>query len=303
MLFSYPTVIILYYPDISLLKENIEGVIQAGTNEILLVDNTDGKPFDVSILGNNLQNKVNYIWNGKNLGIASALNIGCSILYEKGYKWALTLDQDSVVPTNIFDVYNTFLITPNTQNKKIAILSCNHLKDNEKEGDVNTYESRDLCITSGCLMSLDAWNKVGKFDEKLFIDGVDHDLCIKLRLNGYKLMRFPYLRMKHKLGEPKTVSVFGHRINIQVGHSPMRMFYMTRNWNYLDNKYKEQLNGKTGLNLSYWKMIIIALLFGKQRLAYLVSFYMGYRDFRNGVFRTYNEMVHSNRFINAIING
>lgn len=299
MINCFPVIIVLYCPDIKLLSQNINSVIKAGAQEILLIDNSEEKPIDINTKDYD-EGVVSHIWNGKNLGIASALNIGCSVLYEKGYRWVLTLDQDSVVPENIFEVYNNFLTTPN---EKIAILSCNHLMDNEKEDDVNTYEYRDLCITSGCLMNLDAWSEVGKFDDKLFIDGIDHDICIKFRLNGYKLVRFPNLRLNHRLGEPKQIMIFGHRINVRVGHSPMRMFYMTRNWNYLDNKYKKQLNGKTGLNLSYWKMILLVLLLEKKKMAFLASFYMGHRDYKKGLFRTFNEMTQSNKLLRAIYNG
>lgn len=299
MIFNYPTLVILFSPDPELLRKNVESVLKAGTKEILLVDNTDGNPFDVSVLGESLARQVKHIWNGKNIGIASALNVGCSVFYEKGYKWVLTLDQDSIVPENIFEVYQSYL---SSKGEDVAILSCNHLIDKEK-GYVNTYEYRELCITSGCLMNLDAWYKVGKFDDKLFIDGVDHDICIKFRLNGYKLVRFPYLHLNHKLGDPQTISIFGHKINVRLGHSPMRMFYMTRNWNYLDNKYNNELNGKTGLNLSYAKMILLILLLEKKKLAFLMSFYMGYRDYKKGLFRTFSEMTQSNKLLRAIYNG
>lgn len=292
MIYSYPAIIILYHPEPSLLRKNITNVIEAGAKEVLLIDNTEETPFDTTLL-QDIKGNVRHIWNGKNIGIASALNIGCTILYNDGYRWVLTLDQDSIVPHNIFEEYNEYL---NKAGEGIAILSC-YTDEVPESGKVNKYEEVKLCITSGCLMNLDAWNKVGMFDDKLFIDGVDHDICIKFRLYSYKLIRFNYLSLEHKLGTPKVVNVAGHKINLRLGHSPLRMFYMTRNWNYLDNKYKKQLKGDTGLHLKYTKMIFLTLLLGKKKIAYIISMYMGYRDYRRKIFRTYDEMKCSNKVL------
>ena len=298
MNYNYPVLIVIYNPDTDLLIRNVKAVLSAGAEEILLVDNCDDYSFDLNKLKGVGLESISHIWNGKNIGIASALNIGCSYYYEKGYKWVLTLDQDSVIPWNLFEVYQRFL---SNSNDKVAMLSCNHSEKKNADDNIFKHEFKNLCITSGCLLNLTAWNQVGRFDEKLFIDGVDHDMCIKLRLNNFNIVYFPNLCMNHNLGNPRVINILGRKFNVRVGHSPVRMFYMTRNWNYLDNKYKIILSNQTGLNLSYSKIIFVILLFERSKLSFLTSLFMGYHDFKKGIFRTFNEMRESNSILKWLL--
>ncbi|MBO6101265.1 MAG: glycosyltransferase, partial [Spirochaetaceae bacterium] len=59
---------------------------------IYIVDNSD---IDNRELSEKITNSI-YISNGKNLGIAEALNIGCSAAYNEGFEYCMTMDQDSV---------------------------------------------------------------------------------------------------------------------------------------------------------------------------------------------------------------
>jgi rhamnosyltransferase len=87
-----------------------------------------------------------------------------------------------------------------------------HLRCASSEGTV----ACDFLISSGCLLSIDAFEAIGEFDETLFIDNVDLEWCF--RASG--------ARLDHRLGDERLSIVNGYEI---VVHSPERLYYMTRN--------------------------------------------------------------------------
>ena len=54
--------------------------------------------------------KIEYIYKGENAGIAKALNVGARKAIEEGYKWLLTLDQDSKITESIINQMKQFLL-------------------------------------------------------------------------------------------------------------------------------------------------------------------------------------------------
>jgi rhamnosyltransferase len=92
-------------------------------------------------------------------------------------------------------------------------------------------------ITSGNIINLAVWKKIGYFNEKLFIDGVDWDYCIRLQQEGYKIVRFNNIMLEHHLGSTvQHKNIFKKDITIHQ-HNGLRRYYMTRNWLYLTFKY------------------------------------------------------------------
>ena len=85
-------IIILYNPDIPLLLKNIAGS-SAQVERLYLIDNTENNDRYAETL-QTIAN-VSHITLGRNTGIAHALNEGCRLAFEAGFKWAVTLDQDS----------------------------------------------------------------------------------------------------------------------------------------------------------------------------------------------------------------
>jgi rhamnosyltransferase len=84
--------VILYNPDF----EVIENILSyANFVQVLyVVDNSDAKNSTIISAIKSIENAV-YIDNKSNLGISSALNIGCEQAEKAGYNWILTMDQDT----------------------------------------------------------------------------------------------------------------------------------------------------------------------------------------------------------------
>ena len=131
-----------------------------------------------------LPNKVSYIRNDKNEGIARALNQILGFAEERCYQYFLTLDQDSVCNPGLIDMYKS-IVKPDAAQVTCRIID----KDNEEIDAVpfegNRFIIVDYCITSGCINNTDAIKQVGGYDERLFIDGVDLDLSLRLKKAGY----------------------------------------------------------------------------------------------------------------------
>ena len=62
----------------------------------------------------------------------------------------------------------------------------------------------DSSITSGSVLRLTAWQLVGGLKSKFFMDQIDHEFCIRLRREGYKVIVNPQAYMSHSIGNPIT---------------------------------------------------------------------------------------------------
>ena len=105
-------------------------------------------------------------------------------------------------------------------------------------------------MTSGNLVNLDAFRQVGPFMDELFIDSVDHEYCIRLQINGYKVIQLNGVLLEHTLGErrkhlfiyplnffKKNKSIVSYKI--VNNHNYIRKYYMVRNRLYVSRKYTQ----------------------------------------------------------------
>jgi rhamnosyltransferase len=175
-----------------------------------------------------------------NLGIAAALNIGCKKAIQDDFDWVVTLDQDSDFEENILDqmiqetkkeeLASIGLIAPLIKNHETLLP---HKPDQK-------IEYKDYCITSGNLVNLNNWSKVGGYNEDYFIYHVDNDFCLKLKQNNLKIIQVNSAIMYHEIGERGTIKLLG-KIVIWDKHSPIANYYITRNTIYfLVDLYKNR---------------------------------------------------------------
>jgi GT2 family glycosyltransferase len=67
------------------------------------------------------------------------------------------------------------------------------------------FEEKLVVITSGNLLKVSAFERIGGFREDLFIDSVDFDFCLRLKKSGYRIMRCNQAILYHSLGERKEI--------------------------------------------------------------------------------------------------
>ena len=247
-------------------------------DHVIIVDNfsTDGS---IEYLKNLSSEKTGIIFNDKNYGIAYALNKGIEFAQAKGYSWILTMDQDSSIShgmiNKMIDVYNKHL-----NKEKIASLSPKIIYDNKfvQIDNIREYHEEIAVITSGSLVKIDVIKEVGGFEEKLFIDSVDFDFCLKLKKFKYKVIVCNTATMLHLLGENKKVKLFNRELNIHT-HSLTRKYYISRNHVYIIKKYiiQEPLFClKKGIFFTLFFLQVI--IYEKERLKNLRIIFRGLLD-------------------------
>jgi GT2 family glycosyltransferase len=239
--------IVLFNPDdLERLKRSIESVVSE-FSDVYLFDNST-KSIDLG----SLPEEVHYITEHSNTGVAYALNRIMDEAKKDGFNWVVTMDQDSVLPKGIYNAYKEHISDEN-----VAII-CPQVIDKRRIYMVPVkYPEKEyinFCITSGSCTSINIWNKVGRFDEWLFIDLVDNEFCKRVVFSGYKILRLNNYVMNQEFGkiEPKAewkqkfwlnVSKVMHNVNFakfsyKKSVSPMRVYYTNRNIIYVNKKLK-----------------------------------------------------------------
>lgn len=226
--------IVLYNPDIERLQENLSHIV-GQVAKVICVDNGSKNIDAVKCILKNYEN-VEIVYYSQNKGIACALNEIIRCAEKNDFSWALTLDQDSVCDDSIVQQYRDYIEKNDT--KRIGCITC-FIKDRNFNDESNKYQERDIlyCITSGSLMNVAAMRDVGYFDEKMFIDKVDVDICINLRNHGYRIVQIGYVGLLHEIGHAKQINLGFRRWELY-NHSSFRRYYMCRNASYLLLKYR-----------------------------------------------------------------
>ncbi len=226
--------IVLFNPEISRLKQNIEAVISQVEFLIMVENGSNNTCYLDEIHYNNLL----VIKNSTNQGIAYALNQIMEYAKENNFNWVLTLDQDSVVDDNLILNYKTII-----DNDSIGMVTCRIEDRNFKlQNESNFIESEQvkLCITSGAMVRTSAWSTVGGFDNFMFIDYVDFDFCLSLGKHNLKIIKTNKTGILHELGKTKVIHIFSKEY-LSYNHSPIRYYYIVRNSLYVARKHNQSL--------------------------------------------------------------
>lgn len=264
-------VVILYNPDEKVIN-NILSYIDY-VEKLYLIDNSD-------IVNKNIINKlkcikkVQYIYNGENLGISISLNKILRFINKK-YKYLLTMDQDSYFKEIYIDKYVKQIKFLEKNN--IISLSLNLKITNIKENNDVTWKYVNYCMTSGNIINVSKFLEIGGFDEDLFIDEVDHEICYRLNKLGYKIVMFKTgIYMEHSLGQRKKIIGFYYR-----EHNYQRVYYIIRNKLKIANKYKDV---RVRYYLSIVKKILKILFLESDKIKKMKSVKMAIYDYKHKIF-------------------
>ena len=253
---KYAIGIVTYQPDVQRLNENIAAAsTQPEAGEILIVDNDKGE----------------------NVGIASGLNQICQRAIDLGYEWVVTLDQDSVMQPGTLSEFAQY-----TGMDDVGII-CPRIEDRNMgrqyaRSDQGT-EYIERCITAGNLVRLSAWQAVGGFSEELFIDGVDFDFCMKMREKGYKILRTNNVFLLQEVGQGQSVTLPFHKQISILNHSPLRLYYIARNYLYIGHQHHQSLHWAFEVT----KRMFIVLCFEQDKWQKLRYMFTGICHYYQGI--------------------
>lgn len=269
--------IVLYNADSGRLHENITSIIDQ-VDSLILIDNGSGNIDEIE-KKYKTYSKICLKKLGENKGIAVALNEMIKEAMALGCEWLLTLDQDSVCRPNLIDCYKKYIDIP-----KVAMMSCKMVDRNyqleEEDAFEEDYIEINQCITSGCFMNLKAAREVGYFDEKMFIDYVDFDMCAMLREKGYIIILCNFEGLLHELGRGE-LRRFIFKKHLITNHSPIRRYYYTRNVIYYVKKHKKYISRKRKWKELYGGIfydIAVIILYEKEKIPKLKNSFKGIKD-------------------------
>lgn len=224
-------VIVTFHPDDGLVARLSRVTSQFPL--VFIVDN-GSDPISLEMLrGESCQSKVILIANPSNRGIAAALNQGIRQARIANYDWAVTFDQDTEIYsgflTGLLDVYDKsggghIVIGSNYDESHKNIQGT---KRQQHEPEAIARERKTL-ITSGTLIPLDIFDRIGPFREDYFIDSVDHEFSLRARAHGYRMLISCQPFMQHRIGN--TVERYSNfRLLLSYHHPPRRKYYISRN--------------------------------------------------------------------------
>jgi len=257
-------VVVLFYPSEEVF-DNIKSYLDV-IDILYIIDNT---PEDSYL--DFKSNKIKYISKNINIGIAKAYNLALNYAKKDGYDFLLLMDQDSRFDNECLKKY-LFCIDANS-GKNVILYALNHKKTEMKSDCI--YEKNNIVMSSGNVINVEEALKIGGFDERLFIDEVDHEFCFRAIINGYYIVYFPYIYIHHNLG--KLFIKNGKKIRL---YSSKRLYYIVRNYLFVRKLYKHKfVNFFEKRDKFMIKFIINNLKYSKNKFKTFIFIIKAFFDF------------------------
>lgn len=224
-----------------------------------------------------INKKICYIHKPENIGIASALNIGIKECITDNINWLLTMDQDTKMNDKVFTEVNEYVKNNNIND--VAIITPFHNTLIKKSQKLETVNYPLDVMTSGNFVNINIAKKIGYFKEKLFIDGVDIEYCLRIKKNNYKIVQLNNVEIEHNLGNITYHKLLNKQYMCS-NHNYIRHYYMTRNYLYIKNKY-EYLEPSFCNKLVKKKLLIFKIImFEKDKIKKIKSIIKGIVDYK-----------------------
>ena len=175
----------------------------------------------------------------RNSGIAVALNTGVRTALAAGADYVLNVDQDTDLPEDyvgialgIFDDANAV-----TRLGIVCVDAVNGAPALPTWVSPEGFGLVPEAIQTGFVISRECLEVGGLFDERLVIDCVDTEYCLRVRDRGFRIAVAKGTDIRHSIGRRAELRPFGiplrHRESGRVAtyqyHSPFRRYYIARN--------------------------------------------------------------------------
>lgn len=269
-------VVILYHPDEYILS-NIQSYLR-GLEVLYVFDNSETYNTNLIIALKNIP-EIEYISNNGNMGIAFTLNAAIKKAKTNGYQWILTMDQDSSFGKG--DLEKMLGWIKENPTSDVGIVTPMHSLSDLNNPKYMKY-AHLTAMTSGNLLNIELFDKIGRFDERLFIDEVDAEFCLRMNLKGFQLMRMTDIILEHSLGSIEKTNI-GIKSIQTTNHSATRRYYITRNRLLVWTSYFKYYP-KLSLSIFWYsiKEIVKIILLENKKATKLRCVLLGIFDFMRG---------------------
>lgn len=275
-------------------KKLIECLLSAETPdfnvEIIVVDNSPGKPFELT----EKNNSISVIRPGTNTGFSGGNNLGIKHALKNGADYVLLINDDTTIFPDMIKNLKKVL----ESDEKIGVASPKIYFAKGREFHKSRYSKNDLGkvlwfaggktdwqnaksvhrgidevdkgqydviekidFATGCCMMIkrEVLEKVGGFDEKYFLYYEDDDLCLRIKKAGYQIFYVPSAAMYH---ENASSSGAG---------STLHDYFLTRNQMLFGMRYAP-LRTRAALVRQSFKLLLTGRRYQKRGIT---DYYMG----------------------------
>ena len=226
--------------------------ISAQVGHICLIDNNDSKETNAEL--QQFRNEKNtVITNKANLGLATAINQGIRFASENHYRYVLLLDQDSWPAADMIEKLVKAIHCLAIRRKKVAAVGPvvidqlqgrplpflqfkpARIKKISPQFNAERSVPVDFLISSGSLLDVKRLAEESLMDERLFIDNVDLEWCLRVKNAGYELYGVCDSFLNHRIGESVLrLPIVGKYVLL---HPPERQYYIMRNRIFLYRRH------------------------------------------------------------------
>lgn len=225
-------IIVSHFPDARFAE--YLGAIQTQCDRVLIVDNGSVGPA-LEMLRGLSGGPVCLFETGRNAGLGAALNAGVAHARKLGYAWVVLFDQDSL-PLADMAVCFAGILAAHPQADRVALIGSRFIDRNRQPLPVQRpaasgealWAEKKRVITSGMLLSLQAFDDIGPFREDFFIDTIDHEFCQRARRQGWRILQTSIPLLAHSVGHYRPHRFLG-RVIWRSHHSAWRCYFMARN--------------------------------------------------------------------------
>jgi L-rhamnosyltransferase len=282
-------IVVTYQPDTAGLWKLLEAVVLQ-TDSVVVVDNGSAEDLVGSLRALD-EPRLNVLPLGKNVGIAAAHNAGIHWARQRGAKYVLLMDQDSVpdpgMVTTLKSAHEDLVaagnkvaaVGPRCRDRQTGCVAPHVRFAGMRFAPVACQAGQrvvmtDLLISSGSLISTEVLDAVGEMDERLFIDQVDTEWVLRARAKGYMAWGHCEASMNHSLGEQRRRVWLGRWREIPL-HKPFRYYYMFRNSILLQRRKYPCWGWRRADTVRLLQIVVFVTMFHPQRLQALQKMLLG----------------------------
>lgn len=268
-------VIVIYKPHMPRLQTLLESLL-AQVPHVVVVDNGSDENL-CAALSQLCFDRLTVHCLDQNTGIAAGQNTGLELAFKQGCEAVVFFDQDSAIGPDFIAALSEGLRDPQVGITApvfydeqqgfgyplVDILPSGRRRKYLPE-HLNGPINISVAISSGMLVRRSVFEQVGGLDDRLFIDYVDTEWCLRCAAQGIAIKVNPAAIMKHSIGD-KSLSFAGLKVPV---HSPLRRYYRVRNAFHL-------------LRMSHVPRLMATreVLFGLIHQLILIGFETGKRDY------------------------
>lgn len=229
-----------------------------------------------------------------NRGLAAAMNAGLQQAQDQGYTRVFLFDQDSTLTEDFCtgmqaaweqaEAASTLPVAavgPRLQDPvsgrrtPFRLFRLWRRSDQTVAGAPGLFQA-DFLISSGCLLSVAALDRIGTMKENYFIDNIDLEWCFRARASGFALFGTDAATLLHAIGEPSSNPLV--QAGWMVQHSPVRSYYSTRNRLHLYRQAYAPLSWKLRDSVRFVLKSVWLLVCSGQRRDYWRQIRRGMQD-------------------------